>query len=202
MASFTDLTGLAGVALALAAIACMPLAKRVAPMVAGVIFLLLLLPIGDFPVAGYVRGMVGDVSITTLSLLAYAHLRRAGAVSSSSARRRVGALLLLLVAVAVLYPLALGAAPYDSYRWGYGDPWFLGFLLALTLAAVALRMPLVALPISLSVLAWAVGWYESDNLWDYLIDPLLAVYGATALLRGLLLSFCPRGVSAQPPSGA
>lgn len=182
MASFTDLTGLAGVALALAAIACLPLAKRVAPMVAGAVLLLLLLPIGDLPVAAYVRGMVGDVSITTLSLLAYAHLRRAGAVSPLSAPRRVGALLLLLVAVAVLYPLALGAAPYDSYRWGYGDPWFLGFLLALTLAAVALRMPVVALPISVAVLAWAVGWYESNNLWDYLVDPLLAMYAVAGSL--------------------
>jgi hypothetical protein len=82
----------------------------------------------------------------------------------------------------LLYPLVLGAAPYDSYRWGYGDPFFLGLLLALALAGVAWRRPLVTLSISLAVLAWAAGCYESANLWDCLIDPLLSIYGACALL--------------------
>lgn len=188
MASFTDLTGLAGVALALAvvvglALNRLPLAKRVAPVATGAAFVVLLLPVGDLPLAGYVRGMTGDPSIATLLLLGHAAARHAGLLPPLSVARRIGGLLLLVVAAAILYPLALGAAPYDSYRWGYGDPWFLGLLLALALAAIALRMPLVALSLSLSVLAWAAGWYESGNLWDYLIDPLLVIYAVGALLR-------------------
>jgi len=28
----------------------------------------------------------------------------------------------------------------------------------------------------LGILAWAGGYYESSNLWDYLLDPWLATY--------------------------
>ena len=35
---------------------------------------------------------------------------------------------------------------------------------------------------ALAVLAYAVGWYESNNLWDYLVDPLVAIYSLSALV--------------------
>jgi hypothetical protein len=188
MASFTDLTGLAGIALALAAgcllvLGCLPSGRRTAAVIAGLFFVLLLAPFGELPLAAYVRGMTGDLSITLLLLLGYAALGQACTQPKRGVSRRIGSLLVLVLAACALYPLALGAASYDSYRWGYGEPWFLGVLLVIALAGVVLRMPLVALSISLAVLAWAVGWYESGNLWDYLIDPLLAIYGVFALCR-------------------
>jgi hypothetical protein len=187
MASFTDLTGLAGIALALAA-ACRvllwrtSLEGRAAVAVAGLVFVLLLLPFGELPLAAYVRGMTGDLSITTLVLIACVVVWRTVLPKQSVGRPTGELLLLVAVAAGVLYPLALGAASYDSYRWGYGEPLFLGVLLMIALASAALRVPLVTLSISLAVLAWSVGWYESGNLWDYLIDPLLAVYSVFALL--------------------
>jgi len=187
MPSFTDLTGLAGIALALAALCALvlrrvPVAQRVAASAAGFVFVLLLLPLAELPLAAYVRGMTGDLSISTLLLLAYAAAQQAGGWPPQDVPRRIGAWLLPVLAAAVLYPLALGAAPYDSYRWGYGEPWFLALLLALAVAGTALRMPLVAVSISLAVLAWGLGWYESGNLWDYLIDPLLAIYAVFSCL--------------------
>ena len=190
MPGFTDLTGLAGIALALAALCVLALrrvlaAQRVAAPAAGLVFVLLLLPLAELPLAAYVRGMIGDLSISTLLLLAYAAARQAGGWPPQDVPRKIGALLLLVLAAAVLYPMALGAAAYDSYRWGYGEPWFLTLLLALAVAGTALRMPFVALSISLAVLAWTLGWYESGNLWDYLIDPTLAVYAYFALPHAL-----------------
>lgn len=186
MPGFTDLAGLAGSALALAALCALalrrvPVARRGAAPAAGLVFVLLLLPLAELPLAAYVRGMIGDLSVSTLFLLAYAATRQTGGLPPD-VPRRIGAWLLPALAAAVLYPLALGAAPYDSYRWGYGEPWFLALLLALALAGTALRRPLVALSISLAVLAWALGWYESGNLWDYLIDPLLAIYAVFSCL--------------------
>ena len=186
MAHFTDLSGLAGIALALAMLChlmpgCRPLGRGAPMAIAGAVFVLLLVPFTELPLAAYVRGMVGDPSITTLVLLGYAVAQRNGVLPGPGTPRRIGGLLLLVLAGCVLYPLALGAAPYDTYRWGYGDPCFLGLLLALALAGVVWRMPLITLSISLAVLAWAAGWYESGNLWDYLIDPLLTVYALLAL---------------------
>jgi len=33
------------------------------------------------------------------------------------------------------------------------------------------------------VLAWSIEWYESRNLWDYLLDPLLFIYVITRLVH-------------------
>jgi len=88
-----------------------------------------------------------------------------------------------VLAAAVLYPMALGLGLFDPYRLGYGSSWFLGILLLLSLAAWFWRLYLAALSVALAVLAWSVGWYESANLWDYLLDPLLAVFALSALVR-------------------
>ena len=190
MMLFTNITGLAGIALGLAllchrAAGCFPLSRRLSLVITGVVFVLLLLPFPDLPPAAYMRGMVGDLSITTLVLLVYGFMRQAGVLLLLNAGLRRGGLLLLVLVAAVLYPLALGTAPYDTYRWGYGEPWFLAMLLGFALAAIALRLPLVACSISLAVLAWSVGWYESNNLWDYLIDPMLAIYAVFGLISAI-----------------
>lgn len=207
MPLFTDLTGLAGIALALATVCGLAIGhasftKRFAVPVAGAVFVLLLLPFGEVPPAAYVRGMVGDLSVTMLVLLGYAAGRRVGVFRAVDASRSIGGLLLLVLAAGMLYPLALGAAPYDTYRWGYGEPGFLGLLLGIALAGIALGMPLVVLSICLAVLAWVVGWSESDNLWDYLLDPLLVIYALAALLRTIWCACRSRGASALPPSGS
>jgi hypothetical protein len=44
------------------------------------------------------------------------------------------------------------------------------------LAAWIWNYYLVALCIAFAILAWTVGWYESSNLWDYLLDPWIAIY--------------------------
>lgn len=207
MPHFTDLTGLAGIALAIATVCGLALGaasftKRFAVPVAGAVFVLLLLPFAELPPAAYVRGMVGDFSSTTLLLLGYAVGRQRGVFRPVKVSRSIGGLLLLVLAAGILYPLALGAAPYDTYRWGYSEPAFLGVLLGIALAGIALRMPLVVLSICLAVLAWAVGWSESGNLWDYLLDPLLGVYAFAALLRTIWCACRSRGVSGLPPSGS
>jgi hypothetical protein len=42
---------------------------------------------------------------------------------------------------------------------------------------------LIALCVALATLAWASGWYESGNLWDYLIDPFVAIYALAAMMN-------------------
>lgn len=180
MIHFTDLTGLAGIALALASMGARAARPRSHEcLVLAVLFVVLLLPLAGLPLAAYVRGMVGDLSITSVVLLAAA---ASGASSTKPDARGVAALLIPAVAACVLYPMALGATRFDPYQLGYGEPWFLAAVLAVALMGHLARLPLVAVSISLAVLAWSVGWYESSNLWDYLIDPLLAIYVMARLL--------------------
>jgi hypothetical protein len=85
MPNITDLTGLAGVACATAAVAYLlllgllpgigKLARWRLALLQGTVFVLMLIPFCAMPFAAYLRGMTGDLSITTLVLLCCAMLR-------------------------------------------------------------------------------------------------------------------------------
>ncbi len=200
MTYLTDITGLASSAVAMAGLAWkmsgarMPGNYRIAlaAMVAAVAWI----PVDGLPLAAYVRGMIGDLSIPSLVLILIAmqrslhgrthHAGQNVPFTVRRERRTTGGMFvwlgLIVVAAAVLYPMALGAGCYDPYRLGYGNPWFLGVLMAVSFLAYFRRLWLPACIFPLAVLAWALGWYESTNLWDYLLDPWLATYATAALL--------------------
>jgi hypothetical protein len=94
-------------------------------------------------------------------------------------------LLLLIAACAIIfYPMTLGMSMFDPYRLGYGSVALLGSVLLVASLAWLEKSYLISLCLSLAVLAWSMGWYESNNLWDYLLDPLLAAY-AIGTLAGI-----------------
>ena len=113
------------------------------------------------------------------------------------------------VASLSLYPSALGLGPqnFDSYALGW--PWlFWGQSLALFggagLAAASLiwRGNRFGYVLVLALLGYAVGFQESENLWDYLLDP---VYGAVSLLVvlvGLTRCFISRSREGDPAGTA
>lgn len=187
MPNFTDLAGLAGVSLLgassllfLPGIAKIARSRRALLMAA--VFVLLLVPAGSLPLAAYLRGMTGDLSITTLVLLCSAQLRPWCGCAEVSDRHRLALLGLVALAALGLYPMALGAGAYDPYQLGYGNLPFVVALLLLALAAWLRGYAMIALGIALATLAWATGWYESDNLWDYLIDPFVSAYALASLI--------------------
>lgn len=195
MAHFTDLTGLAGIACSIAAgtlllpQAARPNRSRMAIMQAAV-FTLALIPLGAMPIAAYVRGITGDLSITTLVLLGCALSRPWCNCAAGTTQRQALLLLIALLALA-LYPMALGLGAFDPYRLGYGDPRLIAALLLIALLAWLRRFNLIALCIALAVLAWAAGWYESNNLWDYLLDPFVSIYALSAMTISAVQRFFP-----------
>ena len=186
MTNFTDLTGLASVASVTAgSVLLLPgIARLTRPRLAslpGAVFVLMLIPFGGMPLAAYVRGMTGDLSITTLVLVWCALLRPWCGNAALDAKHRLALLSLIALTALALYPMALGAGAYDPYHLGYGNPQFVAALLLLALAAWFRGFYPIALCIALAALAWAAGWYESDNLWDYLLDPFVSIYALSAI---------------------
>ncbi|MBI5428869.1 MAG: hypothetical protein HY938_00225 [Nitrosomonadales bacterium] len=201
MVNFTNLTGLIGVAVAMAAalllapgITRFPWSRRA--VLAGVFFVLALIPFGGMPIAAYLRGVTGDLSITTLVLLWCAllsGLRNPAIVSAEPVESRGLPMLIAIVAM-FFYPLSLGIGMFDPYRPGYGDPVLIAALLLIALAAWFRKSALITLCIALAVLAWSLGWYESANLWDYLLDPFMAIYSLCALvLQAVRIAMRARG---------
>jgi hypothetical protein len=186
--------GLLCVALIAVAFGLQALAIRVRCAVALLAAVAVFIPIGDLSAAAWVRGVTGDLSAPTLALAA-------GACASRIAGRRWfaprewEALLAAVAAAAIfLYPFALGFTPFDPYALGYGSSVFITALLLATLAAWRAGLNLFVLVAVVAAAAYLAGAYESRNLWDYLVDPVAALY---ALGRWAAIGFRGRGRSFQ-----
>ena len=177
----TDLTGLLGVTLAILTllvrvprVQVLPPLQRAAVLVAAMV--LVSIPLWGLSLAGFVRGITGDLSIATLVVLALALLRTLSGCALVEEANRLLMLRAIAIAAVLFYPLALGFSAFDPYRLGYGNLWFMAGLLGLAIWSVLRYSTFFALCIALAVAAWSAGWYESPNLWDYLLDPWLAIY--------------------------
>ncbi len=184
----TDLTGLFGVTLAIVALLvrlpraqAMPLRRKAGLTAAAII--VLSIPLWGVSAAGYVRGMTGDLSVPTLILLSLSLLRSMSGYTLVEPSNRHGTLKAIAIAAILFYPLALGFTMFDPYRLGYSNLWFTMALLGLAVWASVRYSILLALCIALAVAAWSIGWYESPNLWDYLLDPWLALYAFAAQIK-------------------
>jgi len=183
------LLGLAAIATAIR-LRRLPLRARYAVMLAAA--LAVFVPIGDLSIAAYVRGVTGDLSAATLVLAGAACLAQLTGRTVIGQRDRRALGWLWVLAAVFLYPFALGWTPFDPYSLGYGSIEFLTALLCVTLAAWWARLYVIAFIVIAAALAYLASAYESRNLWDYLIDPLVSVYALVRLLA-------PRTVS-QPAS--
>ncbi len=173
------LLGLAGLATVIR-LRRLPIRARYAVMLAAA--LAVFVPIGDLSVAACVRGVTGDLSVTTLVLAGAACLAQLTGRMPIGQRDLRALFSLLVLAALFLYPFALGWTRFDPYALGYGSSEFLTALLLIALAAWWARLYVIVLIVIAAALAYLAGGYESRNLWDYLIDPLASVYALVRLL--------------------
>jgi len=128
----------------------------------------------ELPLVAYVRGVIGDLSIVTMLLL-----------WTSLLPGRKPTPLAFKVSVAciaiVFYPLALGLGMIDPYAWGYGSILFFIAVLLFAVVCGLANWSKGVWMIAISILAWAAHWHESANLWDYLLDPFLAIWALMAV---------------------
>ena len=141
---------------------------------------LLWVPLGPANALGALRGIFASPSVLSLVVVAALTARRAGWALSRPGE--IGLIAGLAGACGVLfYPPALGLGPVDPYAWGYG-----GFALPLAVGLVALLAGwtgrwVLAVGLASALAAWRAGLMASPNLWDYLLDPVLAVGGLVGM---------------------
>jgi hypothetical protein len=136
----------------------------------------LFLPL-ELPLAAYVRGFTGELSITSMLLLCTAYFSPKEIYLSSAMKGWIA-----LIAI-IFYPLALGLSMLDPYVWGYDSFTLLTAVMAVALAAWFVGSNRIAIILALAILAWAAGWHESTNLWDYILDPFLGLWAIASLIR-------------------
>jgi hypothetical protein len=156
------------------------------PVIAKVLLMLLVAnlffwPLGlgmELPLVAYVRGVVGDLSIVTMLLLWTSLLPK------NKPAPFVFKFAVALIAI-IFYPLALGLGMMDPYAWGYGSIAFFIAVLFFALVCGLANWSKGVWIIAIAILAWAAQWHESANLWDYLLDPFLAIWALTGLIAAL-----------------
>jgi hypothetical protein len=195
------MTGLLGSSLLIAAAGCLMLQRANLPLPwrAGSVALMLLagwIPAGGLPAVAYLRGVVGDLSLSTLLLLSASLLSYILGRRLIEAREQAAWFAVVIAAALFLYPMALGLGGFDPYALGYGSHALATVLLLLTLAAWAARCHYAVLSVLAAVAAFLAGLLDSTNLWDYLIDPLLAGYALFWWLRRAA------GILSAPAPGA
>ena len=146
------------------------------------VFLVLLMgnilfwPFGmNLPLVAYVRGLTGDLSIV-LTLLLWSSLLPANKPAPIVFKFAVAIIALCF------YPFALGLGMIDPYAWGYGSIAFLIGVLFFALVCGLAGWTKGIWIIAIAILAWTAHWHESANLWDYLLDPFLAIWAICACI--------------------
>jgi hypothetical protein len=138
--------------------------------------------------AGHLRGLWGDPSIVTLLLLFLFTLQPSWLPSRP--RPTTCLLITLLVAVPLYGPMLLPVTAVQDNLYAIGwQPWSL--VIAITLGTLIMWRSLQRTwlnIIALALLAYAGRLMESDNLWDYLVDPGLLVTIAFLGFTGIWIS--------------
>jgi len=129
----------------------------------------------ELPLAAYVRGVTGDLSIVTLLML------WTSALLSAKPTPILFKFVIVLLALS-FYPFALGLGMIDPYAWGYGSIAFFIGVLTFALVCGLLNWVKGVWIIAIAIIAWAAHWHESANLWDYLLDPFLVIWALLAPL--------------------
>lgn len=132
----------------------------------------------ELPLAAYVRGVVGDLSVV-LTLLLWSSVLLPSRSAPTSFKLAIAFISL------AFYPLALGLGMIDPYAWGYGSIGLLAAVLLFALVCGLAGWMKGVWIIALAIIAWAAHWHESANLWDYVLDPLLAIWAFITLITVL-----------------
>ena len=187
----TDLLALAGIDLVLCAAILRLLARQrnitqlVRWVVMLAVFSMFWLPVGaaQLPALAFVRGISSDLSTTLVALACLSLGRSLFGWPVMAQREGLVLSIALAVAAAVLYPTALGWGNWDAYRPGWGSFDMLGILLMVSLACWTGGLRLLPALIGLALLTWVAGLMESGNLWDYLMDPWLAIWAVIQCMK-------------------
>ena len=161
------------------------LSRALRLLVLACLLLISKIPLDGLPLAAYLRGFVGDLAVTTMALLIGAVVWRTMQWSQPNLNKRALNFGAFAMFGLVLYPATLGLSAIDPYRLGFQPDLLLIVVACTTLALCLLRAFFAAFSLILATVAFTLDTKLSDNYWDYIVDPLLAVYALLVVLQWL-----------------
>ncbi|MFK7702102.1 hypothetical protein [Pseudomonas caspiana] len=147
--------------------------------------------------AAYVRSFTDDLAITTAIVLVWLSLQRLGVKLPGVGRPGTVVVIVFAALALVLYPATLGLSYSDPYRLGFNPRPLIIAVAVIAFGLLYLRNGLGVVMLAGATLAFAVRSKPSENYWDYLIDPLLALYCCVALVLMIARGIYRRWRSSQ-----
>jgi hypothetical protein len=183
----TELLGYLGLALMLAGAPVqlgkmMKSSRRTLSAMLLVSLFVLLIPWNGHSLIYYVRGVVGDLSVSSVMLLILLYANILGWPVSAERSLSWQSCAVIVAILIPLYASTLGYWSYDLYAWGYQPQWMLAGV-GVLLAWAWHRQRELAIVWLLGVVAFAVGLCPSVNLWDALFDPFMMIGSIAIMLR-------------------
>jgi len=142
----------------------------------------LAISINNLPAIYYVRGAFGDLSVISFALLLSTALRNIFNIKIIETRASDILYGFVLIIGLPFYITSLGVGQIDLYSFGYSQTAVPVFLLALALLSFLKKEFNLGLLLLLPVVTFEVGLLESNNTWDYLLDPFLFIYAGIRTL--------------------
>lgn len=149
------------------------------------------IPFFGHPSRFWLSGLTPNISVPLIVLLVVSILQRAGGVALFRPREWRAVWIFGAVASLALYPsaLGLGLRNFDTYSLGW--PWLESLLslalfggVAVTAGFLVWRGNRFGWVLVAAAAAYLARWQETNNFWDYLLDPL---FGAASLVAVLVL---------------
>lgn len=144
--------------------------------------LLIVMPLNGVLLIEYSRGYFSDLSVSTLLIVCISLVNR---LTNIRMQLNKGFYLVILLTGLFLYPASMGGSMVDPFVLGYSsNEGYLIFIFGLSLIAlisIFVAQLHVTVCIVLSLIAYNLNLYESQNIWNYLIDPISFIYCVIAL---------------------
>jgi len=136
--------------------------------------IIIILPIKNWTVIEFSRGYFADLSMATI-LVCFCYVlsgMRPQPIVISHAFK-----IFILMMSAIIFPSSLGANEYNLFSLGFPSETGFNFLV-IGLAAIAVlawykNETLIAIYVALVFLTYNLGLYTSQNLWIYMLDPIV-----------------------------
>ena len=139
-----------------------------------------LVPMTEFSLTHYVRVVTGDLSVTSIVWFAWLGI---SAQRGTPTREQQSMAVIVVLTALIVYPTALGLTPFDVYAHGY-YPVILAPVVFVLFAFSAWRGAIQpAVSLSLAFICYALSFLDSDNLFDYLVDPAISFYAIYLVIR-------------------
>ena len=145
--------------------------------------LILIIPFSGLPIVYYLRGATGDLSVITVILLSGVITGKFYKFEILNKNSADYFYITVFVIGSIFYITSLGYGQFDPYGLAFESLLIPFGLLACAVLLIWKKQYGLALLLIVPVIAYESGLLESNNIWDYVLDPFLWVYAAIRVFR-------------------